>query len=246
MDIDPSSIDSPLALIALFVAIIELFLLYPLAKLDGLDRSRIVWFVIAYPIFIAVSFFVFLWFKPVNLYSPQILPENLQQAFLPEVKKEAAQDVAASIAPLNSQIKQLEEKFSFLTKDIASLQNSVVSAKPSPDEIKKRQEVTSTFAENSKYKALVFYRESSADNAELIKDRLLEKGYQSATIKTDFSELNKIRPESGTISIVYTERGESQLQTVTKILKSLSPKPNVAPNYRPTTLSRGDIQLFVF
>ena len=246
MKIDPSSIDSPLALIALFVALIELFLLYPLAKLDGPDRSRIVWFVIAYPIFIALSFFLFLWFKPVNLYSPQILPENLQQAFLPEVKREAAQDVAASIAPLNSQIKQLEEKFGFLTKDIASLQNSVESARPSSDEIKKRQEVTSTFAENSKYKALVFYRGSSEENAKLIKNRLLEKGYQTATIETDFSELNKIKPVSGEISIVYTERGETQLQAITKILESLSPKPNVVPNYRPTTLRRGDMQLFVF
>lgn len=246
MEIDPSSIDSPLALIALFVALIELFLLYPLAKLDGTDRRRIVWFVIGYPIFIAVAFFGFLWFKPVNLYSPQILPENLQQAFLPEVRQEAKEDVVASVAPINSQIKQLEEKISFLTKDILSLQENVSSAKPTEQEVEARKQIESNFAENSKYKVLVFYRQSSSEQAELAKNMLLEKGYQSAAIRTDFSELNKITPESGKISIVYTERGESKLSAVETILNSLTPKPNVVPNYRATLLSRGDMQLFVF
>lgn len=246
MEIDPSSIDSPLALIALFVAMIELFLLYPLARLEGTDRSRIIWFIIGYPIFIAVAFFGFLWFKPVNLYSPQILPENLQQALLPEVRQEAKEDVVASVAPINSQLKLLEDKISYLSKDIAALQDNVGSAKPTEQELAARKQIESNFAENSKYKVLVFYRQNSIDRAELAKNMLLEKGYQSAAIRTDFSELSKITPESGKISIVYTERGQTKLQSVEAILNSMTPKPNVVPNFRATSLSRGDMQLFVF
>ena len=83
MKIDPSAINSPLAMIALFVAIIELFLIFPVSKLTGRDRTLLVIFIVAYPIFIAGSFFVFLWNKPVNLYTPQTLSENLQKALLP-------------------------------------------------------------------------------------------------------------------------------------------------------------------
>ncbi len=77
-----SAIDSPLAVIALFVAIIELFLIFPLKHLDNDNRKRLVLFVIGYPFFIATSFFLFLWFRPANLYNPAELPEKLHGEFV--------------------------------------------------------------------------------------------------------------------------------------------------------------------
>ena len=114
MNIDASTIDSPLALIALFVAIIELFLLYPLAKLDGKDRSRLVLFVIGYPIFIASAFFVFLWIKPVNLYTPQTLTPELQKALLP-------QNLLVELAPDRATIAIVERKVESLEKSLQSI-----------------------------------------------------------------------------------------------------------------------------
>lgn len=112
--IDPSAINSPLALIALFVAIIELFLIFPITQLTGWDRSILVIFIIAYPIFIASAFFVFLWNKPVNLYTPQTLSTDLQQALLPD--KLLAPDRAAvtaielKISTLETQIRDVSQR----------------------------------------------------------------------------------------------------------------------------------------
>jgi len=127
--IDPSSINSPLALIALFVAMIELFLLFPITKLQGRDRSLLVYFIIGYPIFIAASFFVFLWFKPINLYTPQTLSENLQRALLPESLKFDRVDVAAievKVSQLEFQLHDVSQKIgggaaSALPADVAKL-----------------------------------------------------------------------------------------------------------------------------
>jgi hypothetical protein len=117
MKVDPSAIDSPLALIALFVAIIELFLIFPIAKLQGRDRLLLVVFVIGYPVFIAGAFFVFLWNKPINLYKPQTLSESLQRALLPEgLNKQLAPDRAAvtavelKITTLETQLRDVSQR----------------------------------------------------------------------------------------------------------------------------------------
>jgi hypothetical protein len=65
----------------------------------------LVFFIIGYPIFIAGSFFFFLWFKPVNLYTPQTLSENLQKALLPD--KLLAPD-RADVAAIQLKVTQLE------------------------------------------------------------------------------------------------------------------------------------------
>jgi len=129
MHTDPTAIDSPLALIALFVAIIELFLIYPITKLDGRDRSLLVGFVIGYPIFIAGAFFVFLWNKPVNLYKPQTLSENLQQALLPErLNTQLAPDRAAVVA-LEVKVTTLETQ---LRDTAQKIQGNLGTIPPAP------------------------------------------------------------------------------------------------------------------
>jgi hypothetical protein len=110
--IDPSAINSPLALIALFVAIIELFLVYPITQLTGWDRTLLVIFVIVYPVFIAGSFFVFLWKKPVNLYTPQTLSADLQQALLPDKllasDRAAVSAIGLKLTTIETQLREVE------------------------------------------------------------------------------------------------------------------------------------------
>jgi hypothetical protein len=125
---DPSAINSPLALIALFVAMIELFLLFPITRLEGRDRSLLVYFIIGYPIFIAGSFFAFLWFKPVNLYTPQTLSENLQRALLPEnFNRQLAPD-RADVAAIQLKVTQLEVQLRDVSHKLDGNASSVVPA----------------------------------------------------------------------------------------------------------------------
>jgi hypothetical protein len=118
---DPSAINSPLAMIALFVAIIELFLIFPVSKLDGRDRSVLVLFIVAYPIFIAGSFFIFLWNKPVNLYTPQTLSVDLQRALLP-------QHLNGQLAPDRAAITAIELKVTTLEAQIRDFSQSTQSS----------------------------------------------------------------------------------------------------------------------
>ena len=75
------AIRSPLGIIALFVALIELFLAYPVTQLQGPDRTLIVYFMVFFPFFVASVFFIVLIFRPLNLYNPSELTPNLQERF---------------------------------------------------------------------------------------------------------------------------------------------------------------------
>jgi len=118
MNIEPSAIESPLALIALFVAIIELFLIYPISKLKGKERKYLVVFIIGYPIFIASAFFVFLWNKPVHLYSPQTLSEELQKALLPESLNEELAPDRAAVSAIELKLLSLDERVAALAGEV--------------------------------------------------------------------------------------------------------------------------------
>ncbi|MEM9604855.1 MAG: hypothetical protein AAGA11_18465, partial [Pseudomonadota bacterium] len=116
MNVDANAIDSPLAMIALFVVMIELFLLYPIAKLEGRDRSRLVLFIIGYPVFIALSFFILLWNRPIHLYTPQTLDADLRQSLLPEkLDKELASD-RVTLAAMEIKLAELENSISTISE----------------------------------------------------------------------------------------------------------------------------------
>lgn len=69
---------SPLSIIALFVSLIELFLVYPVTQLQGSDRTMVVLFIVSFPVFVASLFFFVLWHKPLHLYSPEKVPPELR------------------------------------------------------------------------------------------------------------------------------------------------------------------------
>lgn len=103
------SVKSPLGIIALFVALIELFLAYPVTQLQGLDRMLIVVFMIVFPFFVAAGFFVVLWFRPLNLYNPGELTPNLQERF-PTVALVENKAWEIKTRELEQEIVRLEER----------------------------------------------------------------------------------------------------------------------------------------
>lgn len=87
-------VKTPLSIIALFVALIELFLAYPVTRVSGAERLIIVIFMATFPFFVALSFFYILWHKPENLYSPGEKAEAsaLERRVAAELKLEELED----------------------------------------------------------------------------------------------------------------------------------------------------------
>jgi hypothetical protein len=209
MKVDPSAIDSPLALIALFVAIIELFLIFPIAKLDGRDRSLLVLFVIGYPVFIAGAFFVFLWNKPVNLYKPQTLSEHLQEALLPErLNGQLAPDRAA-VAVIELKVTTLETQL----RDVSQRMQASGSAATASNDVAKLSDLEKLKAE------LLARAEASGD--------ISRGGLASAAreIQTQETKSQSVRVSSATEQI---EQFKSWIRL--KGLKVLPTSPTVSPN----------------
>ncbi len=97
----------------------------------------------------------------------------------------------------------------------------------------------------SKYTALVFYRRQQQSNAKQIENSLLESGYQTSSIPTDFSELSKPHP-SGTIYVSYSERGKKVIKEIKKELESMNLEGSLVIPEKTIKLKRGDIQIFLF
>ena len=74
-------VKTPLSIIALFVALIELFLAYPVTQLDGTERLLIVVFMTLFPFFVASVFFFILWHRPIHLYNPQDITPGLEDRY---------------------------------------------------------------------------------------------------------------------------------------------------------------------
>jgi hypothetical protein len=68
-------VKTPLSIIALFVVLIELFLAYPVTQLEGTERLILVVFMTVFPLFVSSAFFIILWHRPRNLYSPGEIAE---------------------------------------------------------------------------------------------------------------------------------------------------------------------------
>lgn len=94
-------VKTPLGIIALFVALIELFLAYPVTQLDGVERLIIVIFMTLFPFFVASAFFLILWYKPIHLYSPQDITPGLENRYQTNIVETTALEV---------RINQIEEE----------------------------------------------------------------------------------------------------------------------------------------
>lgn len=93
-------VNSPLGIIALFVALIEAFLAYPVTQLEGTERFVLVIFMSSFPYFVASCFFIILWYKPIHLYNPQDVPHELQdryQAAVHELRAKTSESLGLQV-----------------------------------------------------------------------------------------------------------------------------------------------------
>lgn len=97
-------VKTPLGMIALFVALIEAFLLYPVTALKGGERLILVLFMTLFPFYVASLFFLLLCWKPLRLYNPTDLPEELWDAY------QDYQNKVTKAATLELAMQELEEE----------------------------------------------------------------------------------------------------------------------------------------
>lgn len=157
-----------------------------------------------------------------------------------------AQDVGAEIAPLNGKIVELEKALTIVQADLKRAQESGNSIKPTDEQVKARAVAEKKFKANSDYTVLVFHSVRSRSTANTVTDAFLKSGYKSSDTETDFSELQKVKPEPNVIFITYTQKGEEILPNIEESIKLLAPGVEVRRNPRPINLRRGDLQVFVF
>lgn len=111
-------VNTPLGLIALFVAVIELFLAYPVTQLGGNERLIMVVFMVTFPFFVAGMFFFVLWHRPLHLYAPQDIPADLQVR---------VQEDTATFLTLKVRVGELESENAALRNRAAPPEAAVLS-----------------------------------------------------------------------------------------------------------------------
>lgn len=77
---------NPLLIIGMFIALTEVVVVYAISKTQGEVQKKLTTFVVSFPILIATTFFLFLWFKPSNLYSPRDFHSDESYLSLQNVK----------------------------------------------------------------------------------------------------------------------------------------------------------------
>lgn len=76
---------NPLWIISIFLSLTEISLAYAVFNTSGTIQTIVLSFALVFPILVAIIFFIFLWFKPQNLYAPKDFQTD--EAFI-EVMKE--------------------------------------------------------------------------------------------------------------------------------------------------------------
>jgi hypothetical protein len=157
-----------------------------------------------------------------------------------------AQEVGAEIAPLNAKISELERQLKLALSDIKEIKEPSKTTKPTKDDIEKFKKREEELKSNAEYTVLIFHRFSSRDRATAITQGFLRNGYQSSDTETDFTELQKVKPEENVVYVTYTSRGAEILSKVLNEIALISPDAIIRQNPRPINLRRGDIQILVF
>jgi hypothetical protein len=126
------AVKTPLGIIALFVATIELFLAYPVTQLQNTERLIMVLFMVLFPTYVATAFFVILWHKPIHLYSPQDITPGLENRYQPNVGH-----LVTDFTELSVKLRQVESEQTQLQL-IADKQLASGNTDELPDEVSQK------------------------------------------------------------------------------------------------------------
>lgn len=157
-----------------------------------------------------------------------------------------AQEVGAEIAPLNAKISELERLLLLAQSDIKEIKETSQNIKPTAEQTEELKQKEQEIKDNSEYVVLVFHRFSSRELAKSVTNGFLTKGFQSSDTETDFTELQKVKPEDNVVFVTYTSKGAEILPKVESELALKAPGANIKLNPRPINLRRGDVQVLVF
>jgi len=156
-----------------------------------------------------------------------------------------AEDVAITIAPLNTQVAKLERTIARLEDEIETLRASTgtppLTTTVSPESAEKMRRIEA----NNAYTVLVFHSRESRERALNITSQLLGAGYTASTTETDFAELPRKRPP-GSIYMTHTEAAEAVYGWIAEMIEKLYPTANLTVLDQPSSLRRGEVQVLVF
>jgi len=158
-----------------------------------------------------------------------------------------AQDVAALVAPLNARLAELERNMSKAQANDNASQEHVRVGAAAAGATQPSGAAAEHLRVNAGYTVLVFHRATSHERARAITNQLLQLGYHSSDMETDFSELKAIKPADGLVYMQYTSKGQAVVSALADKLRTWVPQNvTVRTNGSPIELRRGDLQIFVF
>ena len=155
-----------------------------------------------------------------------------------------AQDVAITIAPLNTQLADMQRTIDTLEGELAMLRavTGMVEAAAAPDG---SSATAPPGSQNAAYTVLVFHTRDSRRRAAAITQDLLAAGYTATSTETDFSELPHKRPP-GSIYMTHTEVAEDIYGKIKQSLQQRYPDASLSVPENASELRRGDVQILVF
>lgn len=120
---------TPLWVISLFLSLTEGVLGVGVIQTSGDIQVALAWFVIGFPIAVAIAFFAILWFKPYVLYSPfEFGSADDAATFIEAISRDAKkiQDKALEVAETAKEIEALRSE---LAKKVTELEGKIEQAK---------------------------------------------------------------------------------------------------------------------
>lgn len=164
-------------------------------------------------------------------------------------------DTEEKFSKKNDELKQLEIKindnqkvYDQQKKLIEAYDNTIkekLASLNQTNQPEKAKEIAKTVEQLITPSILIFYRGTRKDNAQLINNQFLSKGYKSSIIPTNLSEAME-KKDPGTIWVLYTEKGQQKLEDIKSVLDSLGLKEKLDIKDIPVGLLRGDVQILLF
>ena len=165
--------------------------------------------------------------------------ELLQEKIKGEARQRALQQEVENLSNGITRLRrELREAESRLGTDLSARQEL-----PARIEVKRTTE--RDVKKHSEYSVLIFYRDGQKQAATVIEKSLRRRGYRSSRFRSELRESIRQFP-SGNAWIIYTERGEEELEEIKATLDSLGLDITLNTSPKASTLRRGEIQVLLF
>jgi hypothetical protein len=155
---------------------------------------------------------------------------------LGEISGQLSHTVAGQSASLGGDINEVSKKVDLLVAKLNA--NAEASAALGPN-----------YRKNKAYEIFVYYNtasSSTAAEASQIRDFLLDAGYKSTSINTDFSELGSSIPAPGSVWMVYTKDSTALANSLREQLRKKYPHLTKIGDNIVEKMNTADVQIRLF